>query len=99
MQKEEYEYIHRILSSVKEASGTRYLYTAKKNAEGNYIYVIDGLDPSSDDFRYPGDLIEKEIHEDMDRALGGEEVYPDEIVRTSWGIFLSVIFRFTAMVR
>ena len=85
MQKEEYEYIHRILSSVKEASGTRYLYTAKKNAEGNYIYVIDGLDPSSDDFRYPGDLIEKEIHEDMDRALGGEEVYPDEIVRTSWG--------------
>lgn len=85
IEKEEYQKIHDIFSSAKEAAGLMYLYTAKKNEEGRYIYVIDGLDQNSKDFRYPGDLIEEEIYDDMDRALGGEEVYPDEIVHTSWG--------------
>ena len=31
-----------------------YLYTAKKNEEGQFIYVIDGLDDGAEDFRYPG---------------------------------------------
>lgn len=85
IRKEEYHAIHEVFSSVKEAAGLMYLYTAKKNADGKYIYVVDGLDSCSEDFRYPGDVIEEEIYQDMDRALGGEKVYPDEIVHTSWG--------------
>lgn len=85
IRKEEYHAIHEVFSSVKEAAGLMYLYTAKKNADGKYIYVVDGLDSYSEDFRYPGDVIEEEIYQDMDRALGGEKVYPDEIVHTSWG--------------
>lgn len=85
MDREEYRTIHEVFSYVKEAAGTMYLYTAKKNTDGRYVYVIDGLDSNSEDFRYPGDLIEEEIYKEMDRALSGEEVYPDEIVHTSWG--------------
>ena len=82
---EEYLLMHDVFSAVKDATGVMYLYTAKKNAEGKYIYVVDGLDIQSSDFRYPGDMIEEEIYQDMDRALGGEVVYPDEILHTSWG--------------
>lgn len=85
VEREDYLAMHRIFNAVKEATGVMYLYTAKKNDDGKYIYVIDCQDITSDDYRYPGDLIEEEIYQDMDRALGGEEVYPDEIVHTSWG--------------
>lgn len=83
--KEEYIKMHDIFSSTKECTDVMYLYTAKKNSSGKYVYVIDCLPPSSEDYRYPGDLIEEEIYQNMDRALSGEEVYPDEIVHTSWG--------------
>lgn len=85
MEEEAYLVLHRVFSAVREATGIRYLYTAKKNEEGKYVYVVDGLDLGSEDFRYPGDLIEEEIYGDMDRALDGEKVYPDGIVHTSWG--------------
>lgn len=82
---EKYIMLHDMFSAVKEATGVRYLYTAKRNGNGEFVYVIDGLDVDSEDYRYPGDLIEEEIYQDMERALGGEEVYPDEILHTSWG--------------
>ncbi|MCI8584612.1 MAG: response regulator [Lachnospiraceae bacterium] len=81
----EYQMLHQVFRSIREATGVMYLYTAKKTDDGKYIYVVDGLSPDSEDFRYPGDLIEEEIYQEMDRALGGEKVYPDEIVHTSWG--------------
>lgn len=83
--KKEYREMHDIFSAVKKCTDVMYLYTAKKNDENEYIYIIDCLDPDSNDYRYPGDLIEEEIYQDMDRALSGEEVYPDNIVHTSWG--------------
>lgn len=83
--KKEYKEMHNIFSSVKECTDVMYLYTAKKNDNNEYIYIIDCLDPDSEDYRYPGDLIEDEIYQDMDRALSGEEVYPDNIIHTSWG--------------
>lgn len=85
MNAEEYQVLHQAFRSIREVTGVMYLYTAKKTEDGKYIYVVDGLDPGSEDFRYPGDPIEEEIYQEMDRALGGEKVYPDEIVHTSWG--------------
>ncbi|MCI8949744.1 MAG: response regulator [Lachnospiraceae bacterium] len=85
MKNPDYIVMHDVFSMVKEATGVMYLYTARKNKDGSYVYVVDGLDPDSPDFRYPGDRIEPEIYDDMDRALGGEQVYPNKIVHTSWG--------------
>lgn len=83
--KKEYLEMHKLFGMVKECADVMYLYTARKNDEGEYIYVIDCQEIGSEDYRYPGDLIEEEIWQDMDRALGGEEVYPNHIVHTSWG--------------
>ncbi len=72
------------LLQLKNAAGVLYLYTAKEDEDGTFIYVIDGLEDDQD-FRYPGDLIEEEIIEDMQLALSGVEVIPNEIVHTDWG--------------
>lgn len=79
-----------LLGEIRKATGVRYLYTAKRNETGQYIYVVDGLDESSPDFRNPGDPIEEEIIKDIERAYRGEVVLPDKILETSWGkIFLA----------
>lgn len=79
-----------ILEHVKEATGVMYLYTAKKNSEGDFVYVVDGLDYNASDFRHPGDLIEHEITGSMERALAGETILPKDIKKTDWGnIFIT----------
>lgn len=88
----EYEEMHDIFRQAKEVTGVMYLYTAKQNTNGEFIYVIDGLNPDNPDFRYPGDLIEREIYPDMQRALNGEKVLPEKIKDTGWGkIFITYL--------
>lgn len=83
------EYQSRLLQ-MREVANVRYLYTAKKNADGEYIYLIDGLPIDSEDFRKPGEFIEADIIDDISRAYQGEIVLPDNILDTSWGkIFLT----------
>lgn len=78
------------LEDIKSTSDVRYLYTAKMNHQGEFIYLVDGLDNSATDFRYPGDLIEPEIIPDIQRAWNGESVLPKKILSTDWGkIFLA----------
>ncbi len=82
--KEELEYM-------KNIAGVLYLYTAKENEYGNFVYVIDGLD-ESEDFRPPGYLIEEEIEPEMRKALNGEYVLPNSIKETDWGdIFITYL--------
>ena len=89
---EDYAQAHDVFRRVKEVTGVMYLYTAKENEQGEFIYVIDGLDPDNPSFRYPGDPIESEIYPDMKRALGGEKVLPDKIKDTEWGkIFITYL--------
>lgn len=90
---ESIEYINakKTLESIKNATGVMYLYTAKENAQGELIYVIDGLD-YSEDFRYPGDEIEEEIQADLRKALSGEMIMPNKIKSTDWGkIFITYL--------
>lgn len=88
--KNAYQETAELLTSVKNITGVRYLYTAKMNDKGELIYGVDGLDPASEDFRNPGDLIEPEIQNELLRALGGEVILPDNILDTEWGkIFIS----------
>lgn len=79
-----------MLDDIREAAGVRYLYTAKQAKNGEYIYLVDGLNFESEDFRDAGDLLEEEIIPDIQRALQGEIVLPEAIKSTSWGnIFIS----------
>ncbi len=78
------EYQNRLLQ-MREVANVRYLYTAKKNADGEYIYLIDGLPLDSEDFRKPGELIESDIIDDIARVYQGEIVLPNDILDTSWG--------------
>lgn len=76
----------------KIATGVAYLYTAKRTQDGRFIYVVDGLEPDASDFRRPGDAIEPEIIPELERALAGEEVWPDDIKHTDWGkIFIAYL--------
>lgn len=90
MQKESYQTLKEVLQEIRELGDLRYLYTAKRSDAGDLVYVVDGLPDSANDFRYPGDLIEPEIQDELTRALGGETVLPDKILDTDWGnIFIA----------
>lgn len=89
-ERQSYQDLKLILDNVKAVTGVRYLYTAKKTASGDFIYVVDGLPHEAEDFRHPGDLIETEIYSAMERALSGETVLPEDIKKTEWGkIFIT----------
>lgn len=51
MQSEEYREMKKMFKNIKSAAGVRYLYTAKRNDLGEYIYLVDGLPSESEDFR------------------------------------------------
>lgn len=80
------------LKSIRSAVGVRYLYTATVNSEGTYIYGVDGLPIENDDFRHVGDPIEEECIPDMERAMAGETVLPQQINNTSWGAVFITYF-------
>lgn len=91
MDTELYQEAKEQLLQLKNGSGVLYLYTAKEDENGDFIYVIDGLE-ADQDFRYPGDAIEEEISDDMHLALSGEAVIPQEIMHTEWGdIFVAYL--------
>lgn len=89
MEKECYQTLKNRMEEVRDIGDVMYLYTAKKNDEGQLVYVVDGLS-EEEDFRYPGDLIEPEIQSELERALKGEVVLPEKILNTDWGdIFIA----------
>lgn len=47
-----YDEVGNLLNRVRRVANVRYLYTAKEQADGTLIYLIDGLDRHADDFRY-----------------------------------------------
>lgn len=73
------------LNRIRKIANVRYLFTAKRNAEGKLIYLIDGLDSASPDFRYVGDLVEPEIVSQLDLCLSGTRVEAADIINTEWG--------------
>lgn len=91
-QKQIYLDAKHLLETAKHTTGVRYLYTATRTADGNYIYQVDGLPSDSPDFRHAGDSIEPEIIPELENALSGAVVLPDEIKNTSWGyIFIAYL--------
>ena len=85
-----YQQTAQLLRDIRSATGVRYLYTATVTENDTLIYLLDGLEPESEDFRYPGDLIEPEIQQDLRTALAGTEILPNTIKATDWGkIFIA----------
>lgn len=80
-----YQSMQTTLNQTRNMNNTRYFYTAKRAADGTLVYLVDGLDKDASDFRNPGDPIEAEMIPYIERALGGEVVYSQDIVDTTWG--------------
>ena len=83
-----YSSVQSDLNDVRRITSVRYLYTAKRAAEGNVIYVVDGLPDTDDDFRPYGSPIEEEILPMMNKCLDGSVVHGTEIIDTSWGMII-----------
>jgi len=79
------------LEEVKASTNVRYLYTAEKNIQGEYVYLVDGLPYDSSDFRNPGDKIEEEIIPELTAGFIKKNIFlPNQIKNTEWGpIFIS----------
>ena len=87
-----YESLHESMYQMKQSADVRYFYVASRDSNGSFIYTVDGLDPNNSEFRKPGDLIEPEIIQELERAMAGETVLPDTIKNTEWGkIFIAYL--------
>lgn len=84
METEVYVRLQSELNQMRKLKTVRYLYTAKRNAEGRLVYLVDGLDLGAEDFAYPGTAIEDEILPNLEAALSGKISYSQDIVDTTW---------------
>ena len=80
MKLERYQELQKSLNELRSLNSTRYLYTAKRDADGRLIYLVDGLDLLAEDFAYPGTYIEEEMIPYISAALDGETIYSHEII-------------------
>ena len=80
-----YYALQRQLNKLRQMNSARYLYTAKRGKDGRLVYLVDGLDLDAGDFADPGSYIEDEMVPYIEKALGGETVYSQNIVDTTWG--------------
>ena len=85
MQSDRYQKLQSYLNELRTLNSTRYLYTAKEDADGRLVYLIDGLDLGAEDFAYPGTYIEEEMIPYLEAALSGETIYSQQIIDTTWG--------------
>lgn len=91
-QKDVYKTTQKQLQQIKEIANVRYLYTAKKTASGEYIYVVDGLDPGAKDYFHIGTPIEDEIIPDLSQCIANKAFMGDEIMVADWGIVFVTYF-------
>ena len=82
------------LDEIRRIANIMFLYTAKRNADGDYIYIVDGLNRDDDEFRHVGDPIENEIVSQLSQSLNNEVVFGDRIINAEWGIVYVVYFPF-----
>ena len=64
MKLERYQELQKSLNELRSLNSTRYLYTAKRDADGRLIYLVDGLDLLAED---------NDLNAEIVRELLGEE--------------------------
>lgn len=85
MKLDRYKELQSYMNQLRNLNSTRYLYTAKRDADGRMVYLIDGLELGAEDFAYPGTYIEEEMIPYLEAALSGETIYSQQIIDTTWG--------------
>ena len=92
MQTARYQQLQSRLNELRVVKAVRYLYTASRNENGEYVYLVDGLDLGVEDFAYPGTLIEEEMIPYIEAAMSGETIYSQKIMETTWGHIFSACY-------
>lgn len=92
MDTDEYIRLQNELNQMRKLKTVRYLYTAKRNAEGTPVYLVDGLDLGADDFAFPGLAIEEEMIPYLEDALSGNISYSQNIMDTTWGHIIAACY-------
>ena len=83
--------IHEALKNLRVLSGSEYLYTMRKNQDGDFVYVVDGAE--LEEISHIGD--EEEYSEDYERANRVEFVAGNYIDVSDWGILVSSYYPIT----
>ena len=73
------------MNEILSMNATMDFFTVKRTADGTLIYLVDGLEPGSPYFGYPGSPLESEMVPYVEAALLGQSVYSRDIVDTTWG--------------
>jgi len=83
-----YQRIRESLSELRELTGTKYIYTMRKNDKGEFIYVVDGS--ASEELSHIGDIEESNIF--FETTWKGNEYISDKIEVGEWGMLVSSHF-------
>lgn len=86
--KESYNTMRENLNNIKELSGAKYIYTMRKNEEGKYVFVVDGIDLGDENMSHIGD-VDDEVDAGIENATKGDVYKSKRISTTSWGTFVS----------
>jgi len=85
-----YEELRERLNQARRTLGLEYLYTMTKDESGNYIYVVDGSEPDSEDFSHLGDVEDFEAYfHNFELAMGGQIIKDDFALNNQWGDLVS----------
>ncbi len=85
---ETYLQMQQQLNETRKISGAKYLYTMRKEKDGKFYYVVDGLNVGDEEFSNIGD-VEEEILEGYETAMSGTAYIGDKIEVTEWGTMVS----------
>lgn len=84
-----YIHMNNELNYIRQISGAKYLYTMRQNDQGQFIYVVDGLD--IENISHIGD-VEEEMLDGFDAAIHGNTYISNEIEISDWGALISAYY-------
>lgn len=81
----EYLQMREALNNLRILTGSEYLYTMKRNSDGDYIYVVDGYE--IEDISHIGEV--EEAYPEYEQLYEGESIVGDSVDVSEWGILIS----------
>lgn len=76
------------LNDIREKTGLKYLYTMRKDANGDYIYIVDGKETNAEDFSSLGDIETEEMSTIQEASFEGQAGYELDYTE-DWGDLIS----------
>ena len=90
---------HSQMDEIRRIAHVLYLYTAKINSSGDWVYVVDAWEKYDENFVEAGQPVGEADDGDaltgmLDRVLEDEVVFGDRILDTEWGVVYVTYFPF-----